>query len=284
MTLNEIKKTYQHQLSDLYPEEEIDSFFYMIVEKELGYSKAKALSLLHDTVSMGESIGLHQYLKLLKKGRPIQYLLGSTEFYGLPISVNQHTLIPRPETEELVEWILKDYSSIDEKLSVLDIGTGTGCIAIALSKNLSNANLTAWDISEEALKIAQKNSKQNNVNVAFQQQDILEIDALPGSYDIIVSNPPYVRKQERVEMHQNVLDHEPGLALFVEDENPLVFYEKIASLALQCLTEDGALYFEINAYLGDDLVKLLKEKGFSKVILKKDLFGKDRMIKCTLRE
>ncbi|MCL4140592.1 UNVERIFIED_CONTAM: hypothetical protein GTU68_019375 [Idotea baltica] len=216
----------------------------------------------------------------LQKEEPIQYILGNTAFYGLPFLVNENTLIPRPETEELVEWVLKE----DEKsLKILDIGTGSGCIPISLAKNLKNASISAIDISTEALEVAKQNAALNNVAIHFIEMDILKTTSLNvKNFDIIVSNPPYVRELEKVEIKNNVLQNEPHLALFVDDENPLLFYKKIADLAKQHLSKNGLLFFEINQYLGKETVEMLHQKGFQSLELKKDLFGNDRMIKASL--
>jgi release factor glutamine methyltransferase len=218
----------------------------------------------------------------LKNQKPIQYILGETFFYGLRFEVNQNTLIPRPETEELVEWIISENkkSQQSSNLKVLDIGTGSGCIAISLAKNLPNAKVSALDISEEALNVAKNNAEFNQVTIDFILADVLAIEKLPDTFDVIVSNPPYVRESEKDLMQQNVLSNEPHIALFVENENPLLFYDKIAELAKNHLTENGVLYFEINQYLGEETVDLLKTKGFKNIELKKDIYGVDRMVKC----
>jgi len=247
----------------------------------------------------------------LKKQKPIQYILGETEFYGLPFLVNENTLIPRPETEELVELIIKQNSKseippepkvngakLNSKLKILDIGTGSGCIAISLVKNISNVEVYAIDISEEALETAKKNAQINQVEIHFIQADILKInnlEQLPTSnpklethnpkletqFDIIVSNPPYVRNLEKQEINPNVLEYEPHLALFVEDDDALLFYRKIAQLALKSLSPNGRLYFEINQYLGKETVELIESFGFKNVVLHKDIYGNDRMIEGT---
>ena len=227
---------------------------------------------------------LNSTLERLKNEEPIQYIIGTTEFYGFPFLVDKNTLIPRPETEELVEWILLEVEKIKnpKPLHLLDIGTGTGCIPISLAKNLPTANISAIDVSKNALKIASKNAKENNVNVDFIEIDILETETLNKQFDIIISNPPYVRELEKVEIQNNVLQNEPHLALFVSDDNPLIFYNKIADLAKQHLTKDGLLFFEINQYLGEETVKILSEKGFKNIELRKDMSGNDRMIRASI--
>ena len=231
-------------------------------------------------------IDLKTIVKRLQKEEPIQYIIGNTEFYGLPFLVDKNTLIPRPETEELVTWVLDEIKVLTNnkitELSILDIGTGTGCIPISLAKNLTSLNIFAIDISPEALLIAKQNAILNKVIIEFIELDILCAKSLPQKYDVIISNPPYVRELEKEEIKNNVLENEPHLALFVEDENPLIFYNKIADLAKQQLSKNGMLFFEINQYLGKETVNMLVKKGFKNIQLKKDLFGNDRMIKCVL--
>jgi len=225
-------------------------------------------------------------LELLKQQKPIQYIIGETEFYGLPFKVNESVLIPRPETEELVEWVLKHADS-NESINILDIGTGSGCIAISLAKNLPNAKVYALDVSAKALKTAKKNADLNEVNVEFIEVDILKNgDGVLGAdvkFDIIVSNPPYVREQEKDMMKPNVLENEPHLALFVKDENPLLFYEAITKYASKNLARVGQLFFEINEYLGSDMITLLQDNNFRNIESKQDIFKKDRMIKGVKR-
>ena len=209
-------------------------------------------------------------LQLLKKEQPIQYILGTTEFYGLPFKVNTHVLIPRPETEELVAWVLKhaiNKQGATNNYRILDIGTGSGCIAISLAKNLPKSKVYALDVSKEALKIAIQNAELNNVAIEFVEANILDIgtcdlDFKNLKFDIIVSNPPYVREQEKEFMKPNVVNNEPHLALFVKDKNPLQFYKAITEFALGRLKEEGALFFEINEYLGNDMIQILKKNHF----------------------
>ena len=215
----------------------------------------------------------------------MQYILGTTSFYDLEFEVNNDVLIPRPETEELVAWILSniEITKSANKLKILDIGTGSGCIAISLAKNISNSEVFAIDVSEKALAVAQKNASTNEVKVIFIEENILNTESLHQTFDVIVSNPPYVRNLEKQEIHKNVLDYEPHLALFVEDDDDaLLFYRKIAHLAQKNLSENGQLYFEINQYLGKQMIELLQEKGFKNIELKKDIYGNDRMILCSI--
>ncbi|MFZ2429854.1 MAG: peptide chain release factor N(5)-glutamine methyltransferase [Lutibacter sp.] len=279
MLIREFKRHFFSELSDLYPETEIQSFFTILVEFKLHLSRIQ-LALEHNFELDNDDLDfLQNALLKLKNQIPIQYIVGETAFYGLLFKVDKNVLIPRPETEELVEWIIKNHKK-DDSLKILDIGTGSGCIAISLAKNLPNAKVSALDISEEALNVAKNNAAMNQVKVDFVQADILTIEKLSTNFDIIVSNPPYVRETEKARMQQNVLSNEPHLALFIKDENPLLFYDKIAELAKKHLTKNGVLYFEINQYLGMETVDLLKSKGFKNVELKKDIYGVDRMVKC----
>ena len=279
MTLIELKQNLRATLESKFPIEEIDSFFFLLIELKLQLKSVDfALNPTQEIIASDASF-FSDALKKLEKEIPIQYIIGETEFYGLPFYVNEHVLIPRPETEELVSWILNETKG--EK-KIIDIGTGSGCIAISLAKNLKNSKVWALDISKEALKIAQKNAELNEINVQFINDDILTSTTLNQKFDIIVSNPPYVRMLEKQEIKNNVLENEPHLALFVDDNNPLLFYDKIADFAKDNLTKNGELYFEINQYLGKETMQLLENKGFKNCTLKKDIFGNDRMIRATL--
>ena len=289
MLLKNYKITFLQELSSLYEEQEIESFFYIILEKLHGLKRID-LALNPQTVMDGAH--LKQWKNIvseLKKQRPVQYILGETTFYGLLFLVNENTLIPRPETEELVELIIEstNYELRNTKLKVLDIGTGSGCIAISLAKHLPTSEVYAIDVSEEALTTAKKNAELNKVAIDFISTNILDVvnlSAVAGldkQFDIIVSNPPYVRNLEKDEIKPNVLEYEPHLALFVDDIDPLLFYRKIAELAIKNLNPNGKLYFEINQYLGKETIKLLEDFGFRNVELKKDIYGNDRMIEGT---
>lgn len=280
MYLKEYKTQFAKELSSIYDEHEIDSFFYILLE---AFHQMKRIDLAINQNMELDTIQLLQWetvLSQLKEQKPIQYILGETEFYGLPFYVNENTLIPRPETEELVGWIIhkSKVESRKSKVKILDIGTGTGCIAISLTKNLPNAEVFALDVSNKALEIATKNAKRNNVNITFINQSILEIDDLEQQFDIIVSNPPYVRNLEKQEIKKNVLNFEPHLALFVEDDDALLFYRKITELAQKNLSEKGMLFFEINQYLGKEMIALLENNNFLNIELRKDIYGNDRMI------
>lgn len=282
MNLKDLQNTFHEELDHLYGKEEVDSFFFMLIES---YYKVSRLQLaMEPQFSLENYEAILDALGLLKKHQPIQYILGYTEFYGLPFKVNEHTLIPRPETEELVAWIISKFRIQNSGLRILDIGTGSGCIAISLAKHLPNAKVYALDISHNALKIAKENAGLNKVHVEFIEADILNSETWNSDFknldfDIIVSNPPYVREQEKQHMKLNVLDNEPHLALFVKDEDPLLFYKAITLFAIDKLSRNGRLFFEINEYLGKDMIQLLVKNQFSNIELKQDMFKKDRMIK-----
>lgn len=284
MTIKNYKEQFFAELSSIYPNTEIDSFFLILADEYLNLQRIDITLNPGFNIDNSMLLVLNSTLERLKNEEPIQYIIGTTEFYGFPFLVDKNTLIPRPETEELVEWILLEVEKIKnpKPLHLLDIGTGTGCIPISLAKNLPTANISAIDVSKNALKIASKNAKENNVNVDFIEIDILETETLNKQFDIIISNPPYVRELEKVEIQNNVLQNEPHLALFVSDDNPLIFYNKIADLAKQHLTKDGLLFFEINQYLGEETVKILSEKGFKNIELRKDMSGNDRMIRASI--
>ena len=286
MILKEFKLFFNEALSAIYPKTEIDSFFFILIEEKLKLQRIDTVLKPDFLITKKNLIDLKTIVKRLQKEEPIQYIIGSTEFYGLPFLVDKNTLIPRTETEELVAWVLDEIKVLTNnkitELSILDIGTGTGCIPISLAKNLTSLNISAIDISPEALIIAKQNAILNKVTIEFIELDILNAESLPQEYDVIISNPPYVRELEKVEIKNNVLENEPHLALFVEDENPLIFYNKIADLAKQQLSKNGMLFFEINQYLGKETVNMLVKKGFKNIQLKKDLFGNDRMIKACI--
>ena len=282
MHIQQFKKYFYSELSDHYPKTEIQSFFNLLTEFQLRLNRAEVILQPTLEIKKNDLSFLLNALSELKSNKPIQYILGKTEFYGLDFNVNEHVLIPRPETEELVDWIVHDFRK-ERSLKILDIGTGSGCIAISIAKNLPNAEVFAIDVSPEALRVAHKNMILNKVNIHFIEIDILSLKKLSHSFDVIVSNPPYVRELEKEKMEKNVLENEPHLALFVKDNNPYIFYDKISELANKHLTKKGALYFEINQYLGNKTVEILKVKGFKKIELKKDSFNKDRMIKTSIR-
>jgi len=262
------------QLNGIVQEREIISLAYISIDFLLGYNRSDCIIHSDKDITSEVSDRIKLIIADLKTNKPIQHIIGETEFYELKFKVNEHTLIPRPETEELVKWILQH-----EFTSALDIGTGSGCIAIALRKNKS-AEISAIDVSESALLVAKENAKINEVEINFLLQDILKTSALP-KVDVIVSNPPYVLDLEKEIMLANVLNNEPHLALFVPNNNPLLFYKKIAELAFISLSKNGLLFFEINERFGKGTVAMLNAIGFVDIELKKDINDKDRMIKAT---
>ncbi|MEA9411714.1 peptide chain release factor N(5)-glutamine methyltransferase [Flavobacterium sp. PL02] len=282
MKIKQYRTQFIQELSGVYDVLEVESFFYLILEVKRNLKQID-LALNPDLSFSDEEIADWSILVTeLKKEIPIQYLLGKTNFYGLDFEVNSNVLIPRPETEELVEWIIKEDLKVgkSKNLKILDIGTGSGCIAISLAKNISHAQVFAIDVSENALATAKRNAEANGVSVTFLLQNILETEDLMQEFDVIVSNPPYVRNLEKEEIKKNVLDYEPHLALFVADNDALIFYRKIAELAQKNLRKNGSLYFEINQYLGKETVELLEDLGFKNIELRKDIYDNDRMIFC----
>ena len=307
MKIKQYRTHFIQALLSIYDLGEAESFFYLILEEKQQLKRID-LALNPDLILSNKEIQEWELiLEQLQKEIPIQYLLGKTSFYGLDFEVNENVLIPRPETEELVEWIIQSQKvevrsgklemgsgKLGEeqsaklereqqirKINILDIGTGSGCIAIALAKNLPNAEVFAVDVSEKALATAEKNAIINEVNVTFLKKNILETDDLEQQFDLIVSNPPYVRELEKKEIKKNVLDNEPHLALFVDDNDALVFYRKIAELAQKNLSPKGQLFFEINQYLGKEMMELLEKMNFKNIELRQDIYGNDRMIRAT---
>ena len=284
MRIKEYRSYFIKELTPIYDVGEVESFFYLILEDKQQLRRID-LALTPDlSFSERDVLLWDELVQQLKLEIPIQYLLGKTSFYGLDFAVNDAVLIPRQETEELVDWIVSTVNSekADLPLRILDIGTGSGCIAISLAKNIKNATVFAIDVSEEALAIARKNAVNNKVVVTFISQNILETVDLEQRFDIIVSNPPYVRNLEKQEIKKNVLDNEPHLALFVADDDALIFYTKIAQLSQKNLTSSGHLFFEINQYLGQEMVELLQSLNFKNIELRKDIYGNDRMVKASI--
>ncbi|MDT7830640.1 peptide chain release factor N(5)-glutamine methyltransferase [Pricia sp. S334] len=286
MLLKEIKNIFHKELDSAYSKEEVDSFFYLLIEHYLGLERFVLALQPNLTVTKEEEQPLFEALTQLRQYRPIQYIIGNAHFMEMDFKVDENVLVPRPETEELVRWIIEDLHGKDSRArngspKILDIGTGSGCIAVSLAKNLPAAEVFALDISEKALAIAQKNAGVHRVCVEFLKKDILNWDSRETEFDIIVSNPPYVREQEKGAMHKNVTSQEPELALFVSNENPLQFYEAIARFAMKGLKENGSLYLEINQYLAKETEQLLKSHNFSEIELRNDMFGNERMIKCS---
>ena len=274
--VSDILPYFLNELLDFYPENELKSIMYISIDFHLGLTKSGTI-LQSERVLKDDEISVFiNIVDRLKNMEPIQYILSETKFYGLSFYTKKGILIPRPETEGLVDWIIKDNQGSEKKY--LDIGTGSGCIIISLAKNLKGT-FDAIDISEKSIRISEENSIKNKVNINLKKTDIL-CSELKGEWDVIVSNPPYVLRSEKEVMNKNVLNWEPETALFVEDTDPLLFYEEISKKALTVLRKNGYLYFEINENFGNETIKLLEEIGFVNIELKKDINGKDRMIKA----
>ncbi len=276
--LEDVKSHYLKELGEIYGEKEALSLLNILIDHFFGLSRTDQLLQKDFRLTETELLKIHFAVKELKKEKPVQYITGETEFYGMKIKVNPSVLIPRPETEELVDRIVKGNRKRPFK-RILDIGTGSGCIALALKKAFPEAQVTAIDVSNQALDTARANSKQNSLEVDFRLVDILDRDSgkkLPD-FDVIVSNPPYVPEKEKALLKKNVIDHEPHTALFVGDEDPLLFYRAITKFAVEKLKENGQLWFEINENYGNDVAALLRDRGFRNVGVIKDLFGKERM-------
>jgi release factor glutamine methyltransferase len=280
--LVDIKWFIHKSLADIYDSKEIEAFYFLLIDEFAKISKLKAISDPQITINQSELLKINFAIKDLKNSKPIQYIIGKTSFFDLEFFVNDSVLIPRQETEEIVNWILEDNKEIHEPISILDIGTGSGCIAISLKKHFSNVQVSAIDISEKALETAKKNADLNNIEINFLKLDILNppsnLDL--GQFDIIVSNPPYITQSEKTQMRANVLNFEPELALFVDDQNPLQFYKAIADFSIKNLKSNGKLYFEINEKYGELTSEMLFNKGLIDIQLKKDINKKPRMIRC----
>ena len=255
---------------------EVESFAYLSIEKILGYSKSDCIIHSNQELSYNNIISFENIINDIKQNIPIQYILGEAHFYDLKFKVNSSTLIPRGETEELVQYIL-----LHDFISVLEIGTGSGCIAVSIAKN-SNAKITAIDNSIGALEIAKSNAVLNSVEINFQLRDVFNFSDIK-KYDLIVSNPPYVLESEKKLMDKNVLDYEPHNALFVSDNDPLAYYKEIAKIATNNLNKNGLLFFEINEKYSNQIIELLSNLNFVDIELKKDINGRDRIIKSIFK-
>lgn len=273
MKLRELYQQYSEQLTEIYSEQEAGSLAFWLLEEYLGKTR---MDILKDESLTSIPLALEEAFEQVLKGKPIQYVLGHAPFYGREFLVSPSVLIPRNETEELVHLIIKE--NRDQSLRILDIGTGSGCIPISLALEIPKADVFALDVSPEALEVAEANAKKLGAKVEFFLCDILREEIPVGKLDIIVSNPPYVRHTEKSQMHANVLDHEPHLALFVYDEDPLLFYRTIAEKAKKALRAGGKLYFEINEAFGKETAKLLHDLGYTNVRIVSDLNGKERMV------
>ncbi len=276
--LFDLKKQYMQELLAYYDQREAESLLTILVQYFFGLSQSGLITNADFRLSESEMLQLHFAVKDLKKYRPVQYIIGETEFFDLKIKVNKAVLIPRPETEELVQLIINNEKQRD--LNILDIGTGSGCIAIALKKNIPFVQLTGIDISDAAIELASENAENNKLNIAFAELNILDQRQwnLLGQFDIIVSNPPYVTNAEKNRMDNNVLNYEPHQALFVADNDALVFYKEIFHFSENHLRQNGKIYFEINEEKGNEIVELAKSKNFVNVKLHKDINGKNRFV------
>lgn len=280
MTIQEATYFLMNQLRTMYADGEASEITDRVMERLTGSMKAERMLYKNEAITSQEEVLLKQYAERLLKHEPVQYILNECWFYGLKFYVDKNVLIPRPETEELVDWIIRNLKFPFKELKILDIGTGSGCIAIALKRKLRKAEVWACDVSKEALEVAKQNSANLQADINFVQLDFInekERDQLT-SFDIIVSNPPYVPEKDKGTMNKNVLEFEPHTALFVKDNNPLVFYEAIADFAKTHLNKEGSVYCEIHESLGKETTALFTEKGFT-VELKKDMQGKERMVK-----
>ena len=279
--VRDIRKYYCEQLCSVYDSDEATAMILILLEHYFKITRVKMALEPDMRLSESEMLTFHFAVKDLLKNKPIQYIIGETEFCDLKFKVNENVLIPRPETSELVMNIVNRQKTKDKRqLSILDIGTGSGCIAISLAKNIPGSKVYALDISEKALEVAKTNAFNNNVDITFIHDDILSLNnKIETKFDIIVSNPPYVRELEKAEMRDNVLNWEPHNALFVSDNDPLIFYRNILEFAKTNLNQDGEIWFEINEYLGKEMTVLCKEYGFSDVEIFKDFRGKERIVK-----
>ncbi len=276
----------RQELTDLFPQQELNYLVNRIICHVCRMQTYQMLSCKDKKLSEKEFSQIQEITNRLSKHEPLQYILGEAEFYGLTFSVNPNVLIPRPETEELIDWIIQttQKGTHNKHWRILDIGTGSGCIAITLAKHILHERVFGTDISQEALLVAEKNAKRNAVKIQWIQNDILSSNTenIPENIDIIASNPPYIISQEKKEMHANVLDYEPHLALFEPENQPLVFYEHISDIGKYKLKPGGFFFFEINALFGKNIYDMLQEKGYKNIEIKQDISGKDRMIKANL--
>ena len=279
MTIAELKSDFEKQLKDFYPSTEIKNFYYHILTDLLKVPKITILSQTDKEIDENILRKIHEIVLKLRNNIPLQYILGKTDFYGMTLEINHNVLIPRPETEELVDWIINENKG--KKITILDVGTGSGCIALALKKNMPLSTVAAVDNSAEALTVAKHNAEINKLAVEFIKADALKMkEVLPPSFDIIVSNPPYIPESEKHFVQKNVLQYEPHNALFIPENDPFIFYLAIADFA-KASKHPVQLYFEINEGKAQELSNLLSKKGFKDVVVRKDINGKDRMLKCT---
>ena len=282
MSLQDTKQAMKHQLSNVYDALELNSIVNILIEEVTGWDALHQNIHKNDALEQSHTDQLTQYVEKLLTGKPLQYIIGKAWFMGKAFMVNEAVLIPRPETEELVEWVSEYAHIVNKPLSILDIGTGSGCIPIALKLALPNASIKAIDISKEALAVAQQNAAAHNTNIEWIELDILQTKHLKDQYDIIVSNPPYIPLREKPNMQSQVIDHEPAIALFVPDQYPLIFYSKIAHIGKSALKPNGQLFFEIHYDQGEAIMALLNQMGYH-AELRQDIYGKDRMVRASLK-
>jgi release factor glutamine methyltransferase len=282
MSLQEIKIFLKQKLASTIDTVELSSLIGILIEAVTGWNRMQQIVNVNTELTKVQQAQLENYTEQLLAGKPIQYILGKAWFMGSEFMVNEHVLIPRPETEELVEWIISYASIMNKPLSIVDIGTGSGCIPIALQLALPNCTLTGLDISKDALAVAQMNAKNLNTSIAWLEEDVLNTAALDTVYDIIVSNPPYIPLREKKDMQEQVLNFEPSIALFVSNEDPLIHYRAIAKIGKQSLSKNGQLFFEIHYDQGKAILALLDELNYH-AELKQDSFGKNRMIRASLK-
>ena len=295
-SVRDCRKYYASQLEPIYASDEANALIMILLEHYFNIDRVKMALEPDLRLSESELLTLHFAVKELLKNKPVQYVIGETEFCGMRFFVNENVLIPRPETQELVEKLAVSsyqFSSFRPKrsgvekspanVSILDIGTGSGCIAISLAKLIPNSDVTAVDVSEKAIEVARKNAENNGVKVHFVLDDILEPqnpNLIDNQFDIIVSNPPYVCESEKSEIRANVLEHEPSTALFVPDSDPLIFYRKILEFAQKALKPNGQIWFEINEKFGKETAELCHSKGFKNIEIIKDFRGKERVVRA----
>jgi release factor glutamine methyltransferase len=282
--IGDVRNHYRQKLANIYPDKEAETMLFILIAEYTGLTRAEILMKPEELITESQLLKIHFGVKALQNHKPIQYVIGKTDFFGLTFVLTPDVLIPRPETEELVDWIIRDQAS-HKVTSVLDIGSGSGCIAIVLKKHFPNAAVEAVEFSQGAVAVSRKNDEMNNTGVAIKQMDFLDQkqwDNL-GKYDLVVSNPPYIRQSEKKEMKLNVLNYEPDRALFVTDNDPLVFYRHIAHFCKIHLQPGGSVYCEVNQYLANETVKLFEELLTRDVELKRDVFGNNRFIKANLQ-
>lgn len=283
MELAALRTTFHEVLTSVFSREEIDAIFYRLTEAYCGYTRMHLALEPRLEVSEAEAVRLQAALEELKREKPVQYILNRADFYGLELYVDENVLIPRPETEELTDWVIRDIRSgipSSGSPNIIDLGTGSGCMAVAIARHIPEAGVYALDISEAALNVARKNAGKYGAAITFIKADMLHLEDFSVTWDVIISNPPYVRNSEKAQMKNNVLQYEPHTALFVPGEDPLLYYKKIAEWASDNSKPAVQIYLEINPYLAEAIKEVLETNGFTGITLRKDLNGKDRMIRA----